>query len=67
MYRVARQYFRGEEVPRMALQVQRPTSPHLEDKRKHRTKGGALDDTPINAYGCVRTIFRKHVNQSRKV
>ena len=28
--------FGGEEVPRMALRVPHPTSPHLEDKCKHR-------------------------------
>ena len=31
MSRILRTYFRGEEVPRMALRVLRPKSPHSED------------------------------------
>ena len=28
----------GEEVPRMALRVKRPNSPHCEEEREHRTR-----------------------------
>ena len=34
--RLALPFLKREGVRRNALRVQRPTSPHLEDKRKHR-------------------------------